>query len=124
MNYRPNTRMLQPGLYMTQTDGMAWTKVTANGLKGKVNVLAVHPSDANIVAVGTADGLYLSRDGGNHFAPLVGSVQVLAQWFDLDGEHLWVSSYANSSILSRMSLKEGGAHENIKLPTLDEDAVA
>lgn len=124
MNYRPNTRMLQPGLYATQTDGMAWTKAAANGLKAKVNALAVHPSDANIVAVGTVDGLYLSRDAGNHFAPLVGSVQVLAQWFDLDGEHLWVSSYANSPVLSRMSLKEGGANEKIKLPTLDEDAVA
>lgn len=124
LNYGPNTRMPQAGLYMTQTDGLAWTRAAANGLKAKVNSLAVHPRDANVVAVGAADGLYLSRDAGNHFEPLVRSMQVLAQWFDLDGEHLWISSYTNSPVLSRIGLKDGGAIEKIKLPTLDEDAVA
>ncbi|CAM5792186.1 F510_1955 family glycosylhydrolase [Castellaniella caeni] len=124
LNYRPNTRMRQPGLYMTRTDGLIWTQAAADGLKTKINSLAVHPNDANIVAVGAADGLYLSRDAGNHFEPRVGNTQVLAQWFDLDGEHLWVSSYANSPMLTRMSLKDGEANEKIKLPALDEDAVA
>ena len=124
LNYGPNTRMPQAGLYMTQTDGLAWTRSAANGLRAKVNSLAVHPRDANVVAVGAADGLYLSRDAGNHFEPLVRSMQVLAQWFDLDGEHLWISSYTNSPVLSRIGLKDGGAIEKIKLPTLDEDAVA
>ncbi len=124
LNYGPNIRMPQAGLYMTQTDGLAWTRAAANGLKAKVNSLAVHPQDANVVAVGAADGLYLSRDEGNHFEPLIRSTQVLAQWFDLDGEHLWISSYANGPMLSRMDLKDGGAIEKIKIPTLDEDAVA
>lgn len=124
LNYQANTRMPKPGLYTTRTDGVMWTQAAANGLKSKVNALAVHPSDASIVAVGAADGLYLSRDAGNNFAPLGGSTQVLAQWFDLDGEHLWVSSYANSPVLSRLNLKEGGADEKIELPVLSEDAVA
>src|SRR3546814_10991614 len=72
----------------------------------------------------SSDLLYLSRDAGNHFEPLVRSTQVLAQWFDLDGEHFWVSSYANSPVLSRMSLSDSGANEKIKLPAFDEDAVA
>ena len=124
LNYRPNTRMPQPGLYATQTDGMTWTQAAVNGLKTKVNALAVHPSNASIVAAGAADGLYLSHDAGNHFALRVADTRVLAQWFDLDGEHLWVSSYANSPLLSRMSLKDGGASEKITLPMLNEDAVA
>ena len=124
LNYGPNTRMPQAGLYMTQTDGLAWTRAAANGLRAKINSLAVHPRDVNVVAVGAADGLYLSRDAGNHFEPLVQSAQVLAQWFDLDGEHLWVSSYANVPVLSRMDLKDGGVIEKIELPPLDEDAVA
>src|SRR3546814_8648105 len=33
LNYGPNTRMPQAGLYMTQTDGQAWTRAAANGLK-------------------------------------------------------------------------------------------
>lgn len=124
LNYGPNTRMPQAGLYLTQTDGLAWTRAAANGLKAKVNSLAVHPRDTNVVAVGTADGLYMSRDAGNHFESLVRSTQVLAQWFDLDGEHLWVSSYADSPALSRMSLNDGGANEKATLPALHEDAVA
>ena len=116
--------MPQPGLYATQTDGMTWTQAAVNGLKTKVNALAVHPSNASIVAAGAADGLYLSHDAGNHFALRVADTRVLAQWFDLDGEHLWVSSYANSPLLSRMSLKDGGASEKITLPMLNEDAVA
>src|SRR3546814_949604 len=55
LNYEPNTRMPQAGLYMTQTDGLAWTRATANGLKAKVNSVAVHPRDANVVAVGRAE---------------------------------------------------------------------
>ncbi|ABI58312.1 F510_1955 family glycosylhydrolase [Nitrosomonas eutropha] len=124
LNYGPNTRMPQAGLYMTQTDGLTWTRAAANGLKAKINSLAVHPRDANVVAVGAADGLYLSRDAGNHFELLIRSTQVLAQWFDLNGEHLWVSSYANAPVLSRMGLSDGGANEKIKLPALNKDAVA
>lgn len=124
LNYRPNTRMPQAGLYLTQTDGMTWTRAAADGLKTKVNALAVHPSDANIVAAGTADGLYVSHDAGNHFETLLGDTQVLAQWFDLDGEHLWVSSYADSPALNRISLKDKSDMKKIGLPTLNEDAVA
>src|SRR3546814_19935541 len=36
----------------------------------------------------------------------------------------WVSSYANSPVLSRMCLSDSGANEKIKLPAFDEDAVA
>jgi len=124
LNSRPNTRMPQAGLYMTQTDGMAWTRSATNGLRSKVNALAVHPRDANVVAVGAADGLYLSRDAGNHFEPLIQGTQVLAQWFDLDSEQLWVSSYADSPALSRISLKDGSDSKKIGLPQLTEDAVA
>jgi len=54
--------MSQPGLYHTENDGFKWTHAAAKGLGGEIKSLAVHPSDARIIAVGTADGLYLSRD--------------------------------------------------------------
>ncbi|TKR53372.1 glycosyl hydrolase [Allopusillimonas ginsengisoli] len=124
LNYSPNTRMPRPGLYITQTDGMIWTQAAANGLKTKINALAVHPSNASVIAVGAADGLFISRDAGNDFEQLLGGTQVLAQWFDLDGEHLWVSSYANAAALSRISLKDKADIKEITLPPLNEDAVA
>lgn len=126
LNYAPNSQMSEAGLYMTQTDGLAWARVAANGLnlQGKINSVAVHPSNASVVAVGTPDGLYLSRDAGKRFEPLVRSPQVLAQWFDLDDEHIWVSSYENTPSLSRIGLNNEETNENIKLPKLNEDAVA
>lgn len=124
LNYSPNSRMPHPGLYLTQTDGMIWTQAAASGLKTKINALAVHPSNASVIAVGAADGLYISHDAGDHFDLLIGDTQVLAQWFDLDGEHLWVSGYANSAALSRISLKDKVDIKEITLPTLNEDAVA
>ncbi len=42
--------------------------------------------------MGTDDGLFLSRDAGDKFERIVDGVRVLAQTFDLDGEHLWFSS--------------------------------
>lgn len=124
LNYGSNTQMPQPGLYLTQTDGIVWKQAAANGLETKINALAVHPSNAKTVAAGTADGLYLSHDAGDHFEARLRDTQVLAQWFDLDGEHLWVSSYTDLPALSRISLKDGGTSEKIDLPVLNEDAVA
>lgn len=124
MNHRPNTRMSDAGMYATDSDGIKWRKAAANGLGAKVNGLAVHPTDAKIVAAGAGDGLYLSRDGGDHFERLAAGRQVLAAWFDLSGDRLWFSSYAGKPMLSRISLKKEGKAENVQLPVASDDAIA
>lgn len=124
VNHRPNTRMSAAGIYSTESDGMKWRRAAADGLGTKVNGLAVHPSDTKVLAAGAADGLYLSRDAGDHFERLVGGKQVLAEWFDLGGDHLWFSSFAGKPALSRISLKEGAKAEDVRLPVEADDAVA
>jgi len=94
------------------------------GLSGELNSLAVHPDDANVVAAGTEQGLYLSRDAGETFERLVGDVRVFAEAFDLDGEQLWFSTYAGKAGLDRVALKSGAAPETVPIPALGEDAVA
>jgi hypothetical protein len=48
-------------------------------VSGRVAAIAVHPSNPNIVYVGTAQGgLYRSLDGGNTWTPLMDSAQSLA----------------------------------------------
>ena len=84
----------------------------------------MHPTDARLVAAGTGDGLYLSRDSAGKFERLVRGKQVLAESFDLNGEQLWFSTFAGTPALFKMSLKAGSKAEEVKLPPLDKDAVA
>ena len=123
-NFGPNSRMSAAGLYYTQNDGLKWTRAAAKGLVGEIKSLAAHPSDARIVAAGTAQGLYLSRDAGESFVLLVASAPVLGTAFDLDGAHLWFSSYAGKATLARVALTAGAKPQPLTIPALSEDAVA
>lgn len=124
INHAPNSRMTQAGIYTTRNDGMQWTRAAANGLGGEPKSLAVHPADAGVVAIGTGDGLYLSRDAGQSFERLVGGQQVLAVTFDLDGKHLWFSSFAGKATLMRVALASQAKPGSLPIPDLGQDAVA
>lgn len=124
VNQGPNSRMKEAGIYYTLNDGMKWQRADAKGLPAKVNALAVHPSDARLVAAGTDDGLYLSRDSAASFEQPVKGNQVLAASFDLDGKQLWFSAYSGEAALFKMGLKAGARAEPVKLPALTQDAVA
>ena len=124
LNHQPNSRMSQAGIYYTLNDGLKWTRAAAKGLGTKLNSLAVHPTDAKVVAAGMDDGLYLSRNSAESFERLVGDKQVLAASFDLDGQHLWFGSYAGKAALARITLKAGSKAEEVPIPVLTEDAVA
>lgn len=119
-----NSRMRQPGIFHTENDGLKWTRAAAGGLSGELRALAVHPADARVVAAGTADGLYLSRDAAERFERHVGGQPVLAATFDLDGRHVWFSTYAGKPALLRVALEPGAKPQALSLPALTEDAVA
>ena len=124
LNHQPNSRMNQAGVYYTLNDGLKWTRAAAKGLGTKLNSLAVHPTDAKVVAAGMDDGLYLSRNSAASFERLVGVKPVLAASFDLDGQHLWFGSYAGKAALARITLKAGSKAEEVPIPVLTGDAVA
>jgi hypothetical protein len=123
-NHAPNSRMPQAGIHHTSNDGLQWTHAAARGLGRELNSLAVHPTDPTLVAAGTADGLYLSRDSAESFERLAGGQRVLAEAFDLDGQHLWFGTYSSKAALARIALKAGSKPEELPLPDLTEDAVA
>lgn len=124
VNHQPNSRMSEAGIYYTLNDGLQWQHAAAEGLGPKLNSLAVHPTDARIVAAGTEDGLYLSRDSAASFERLVGGKTVLAESFDLDGQHLWFSTYSGKAGLARIALTTGSKAEDLPIPALGKDAVA
>ena len=124
VNHSPNSRMSQPGIYRTNNDGLQWTRAAAKGLGGDLKSLAVHPSDAGIVAASTADGLYLSRDSGETFERLAGDQPVVAASFDPDGQHLWFSAYAGKPSFMRLALSAGAKPQALPIPALPTPALA
>jgi len=122
-NPAPNSRMREPGLYYTRSDGFAWKRAAAAGLDGEPRALAVHPEDPAMVAVATSKGAYLSRDWGEHVAAIAAGAEGLAVFFDLDGKQLWYGTFDGRARLARMPIS-GGLPVQIELPRLDRDAVA
>lgn len=123
-NHAANSRMNRAGIFHTDSDGLKWTYSPAQGLPSQPRSLAVHPRDPATVAAGTAEGLYLSRDSAQSFEPLFAGQQVLGVFFELDGKHLWFSSFAGKATLMRVALAPQAKPESLPIPDLGEDAVA
>lgn len=123
-NREANSRMAGPGIYFTLTDGRTWQRAADQGRGYMLHGLAVHPTNAAVVAAATDDGLYMSRDWADNFAWLAGGRVVIAARFTLDGRHLWFSSYAEKPGLARVAWEAGATAEEIPIPVHSEDAVA
>lgn len=123
-NPAPNQRMRETGIYFTLNDSMKWQAASSKGLRGQPATLAVHPSEAGVVAVGTAEGLFLSRDSGQSFEQTANGKRVLGTHFDLDGKSLWYSTYAAKAGLVRVALQAGAKPEEVSTPAFAEDAIA
>jgi photosystem II stability/assembly factor-like uncharacterized protein len=121
-NPAPNSRMKKPGLHYTLNEGFAWKPVPAARLQGEPHALAVHPDETATVAVASSKGVFLSRDSGERFAPVLERAEGLAVFFDLDGKHLWASTFDGRPQLARLPLA-GGAPAQATLPRLTDDAV-
>jgi hypothetical protein len=124
LNPAPNSRMPSAGIHYTLNDGLKWQPAAGKGLKSQLATLAVHPSNAGVVAAGTADGLYLSRDFAQSFERVAAGKRVVAAHFDLGGQQLWFGTYGGKAGLSRIHLKPGAKPLEVTIPALSEDAVA
>jgi hypothetical protein len=122
-NPHPNSRMKRKGLYFTEDDGKTWKARAGAGLPGEVTSLAVHPTEPNMVAAGTEQGLYLSRDHGESFTRVTPPAVVTSVSFDLDGRHLWFGGFDGNGTLMRLPL-QAGDREAVPIPRLSEDAIA
>ncbi|MNQ78295.1 BNR/Asp-box repeat protein [compost metagenome] len=122
-NSHPNSRMNAPGLYASLDDGATWRRASAQGLSEVPAALAVHLTDSQVVAVATEGGLYLSQDAGEHFQPIIQSVQVLSAAFSVDGKRLWFGSYGNAAQISSLDLTTRQVSA-LGMPPLDQDGAA
>lgn len=122
-NPAPSSRMPRAGLHFTLNDGLAWKPARAAQLRGDPHALAIHPSDAALVAAATPAGIFVSRDSGERFEPVLQSAEGLAVFFDLDGQRLWYSTFDGRPRLAHAPLGEGAAMQ-VGLPEMRKDAVA
>jgi hypothetical protein len=122
VNFHPNSKMKEPGLYFTLNDGFSWQQAAVQGLRNPPRSLAVHPSNAKMVAAGTEKGLYLSENAGETFQKIADG-EIAGVFFDLDEKHLWFSTVDGQPSLFRFDLRSKQA-DRITLPTMEEDAVA
>ena len=119
----PNSRMPRAGIHRMIGQGLAWRRADGRGLHGEIHALAVHPVDAGTLAAATSAGVFLSRNGGDEFKPIMERAPALAACFTLDGDSLWFSAFDGRPGLFRVDLGNG-ARAEIALRSLGRDAVA
>jgi photosystem II stability/assembly factor-like uncharacterized protein len=69
---------MQTHVYQTKDYGRAWTSLTTPELTGYAHVVRQDLVNANLLFVGTEFGLFLSIDGGAHWAQFKGSLPNVA----------------------------------------------
>ncbi|NMC34414.1 MAG: hypothetical protein GYA36_18470, partial [Veillonellaceae bacterium] len=81
-------------VYRTLDGGGNWSKVSAPGLSGQVNALAVCPSNPSLILAATTTGIYRSTDFGSSFARVAASVSSGKDLlFDpVDSQHVWAAT--------------------------------
>jgi WD40 repeat protein len=79
---------LKPGLNYTLDEGNTWNQRGKKRIAEKATQIAVHPTDASMVAIATTKGLYLSNNYGSNLAKITDNIVITAVSFSPDGQFL------------------------------------
>jgi len=115
LNPAPNSQ-LSVGLHYTLDDGQTWEESRAQGLSGAPIQIAVHPTEANLVALATEGGLFLSNDYGDTFTRVSQDAPITSASFDPDGSQLFFGYQS----LKVYNLENGGI-DTLQTPTVASD---
>jgi protein-disulfide isomerase len=91
----PNSK-LTLGVHYSLDDGQTWQESALRGIRSRTAQIAVHPTEANRVAIATEGGLFLSADYGDTFELINEDDPVIAAEFDPGGTLLFFG-YGNLS---------------------------
>lgn len=107
---------LSTGFHYSLDEGKTWQSMAAQGITGRPIQLAIHPTEAQTVALATEGGLYLSNDYGDTFSRISQTAPVTSVAFDPRGQRL-IFGYQS---LQSYNL-DNGETNNISTPSLTGD---
>ncbi len=87
LNSAPNSQ-LSTGLYYTSNEGQTWEQSLMQGISTRPFQIAVHPTQASVIALATEGGLFLSNDSGNTFTQVSQNAPISSASFDPNGSRL------------------------------------
>jgi photosystem II stability/assembly factor-like uncharacterized protein len=119
LNSHENSK-LRKGLYVSRDEGKSWDKLAAENLGEKVFSIAVHPTNDEILAVASQDGIFISKDAGESFELITSNKQGTTVSFS--EEILWYGTYDQKAYLNKYLLNDESSEE-ISLPDMSQDAV-
>lgn len=124
-NAEPNAVMPRAGLYRMMGHRLVgWRGAAGRGLRGEPGMLTAHPTQPATIAAATSAGLFLSRDGGEAFEPVMTAMRATAARFTLEGDAVLVGTLEGRKPgLFRIAVKDG-ARKELALPPFGRDAVA
>lgn len=114
-NQQKNEKMPSAGLFYSLDDTKSWTKSKTNSVSGEPIALAVHPTNASVIALVTKAGLFISNDNGNQFNKVTVPFSVTGVSFTLAGDLLIGGP---KSILIQNAQKQA---TTLQIPPLDQD---
>ncbi|MDP9313412.1 MAG: glycosyl hydrolase [Chloroflexota bacterium] len=124
---------LSAGLHYSLDDGKTWQQSAMQGIEAQPMQIAVHPTEANIVALATEGGLYLSTDHGNRFERVGPATPVTRATFHPSGDQVVFGTTSLSSYnldnqqfesLSSPTLPQKDAISNIAVNPVDTGELA
>ncbi|MCA0990585.1 F510_1955 family glycosylhydrolase [Pseudalkalibacillus hwajinpoensis] len=116
VNQQKNSEM-DIGVYYSE-DASDWNQVNLKGTPDQINGIFAHPSDANVVAITSPNGLYLSEDQGESFTPMTKGSSITSMVF-LKDRIIFAKQGAASQLVSLKNREE----TPISMPNKIEKAI-
>ncbi|HSJ37626.1 MAG TPA: hypothetical protein VK945_05375 [Planococcus sp. (in: firmicutes)] len=118
MNPQANSEM-EAGFYFSEDDGENWQQLEPEGIEGDLLALAIHPDDSQLMAAASAEGVFLSEDGGATFNRLTEDGEFGTAVHFTENELVYASHGVEAAMKS-YNLEDGEAG-TLELPELNED---
>lgn len=114
------TPTLKLGVYLSEDEGQTWEPVKLNGFDSDTfGMIAVHPTNSNMMAMATKSGIFLSEDKGKNIKRVTEPIMATALTFSEN--NLYYSSVENNKVLFNKLNINTLESEQMEIPFLDYD---